>query len=204
MRGLLLHTHTHTPCRATWSVCHFARLIQKKKKKTGKKTTEKRVKKKEMKIRCDFWPLPGSSHAYRWQQSMAHRGRKGVRERLACSHATCYMPHTHTRTHRQSPNVAISMHISPDRDLRHTFISQTHSSCHTQLAPGSISLPCSLSSPYSLLPSPLLLLSFSFLCSTLKVSTTYAILRKMQSMRIDKINKYENLRQNFFVFWQFT
>jgi len=47
-----------TPSRsATWSVCQ--RWNRQKKKEI------------EMKIRCDFWPLPGSN-AYLWQQSMAN------------------------------------------------------------------------------------------------------------------------------------
>lgn len=150
-----------------------------------------------MKIRCDFWPLPGSSATLIAGNKAWHTAWNTDKHVV--------MPHTHTHTHtkrqRQSRNGAISMHISPDRDLRHTFISQTHSSC--QATRSRLYLPACPAFPFPVhaLPPPLVLIFISVLRKFQPHTPYYA---KCKAWRIDKINKYENLRQNFFVFWQFT
>lgn len=157
------HTRRHAPPPAVpLDLCVILHDSPKKKKRTGKK----------MKIRCDFWPLPGSSATLIAGNKAWHTTWNTDKHVV--------MPHTHTLAHtrrqRQSRNGAISMHISPDRDLRHTFISQTHSSCQATRSRLYLSLCLSC---YSLSPS--FTRSHFHFCPA-KVSTTYAILRKMQSM----------------------
>lgn len=148
----------HTPPVVPLDLCVILHDSSKKMKK--KKQRKSGWKKKEMKIRCDFWPLPGSSHAYRWQQSMAHRGRKRERERerLACSHATC---HTHSHTQTVAECSYIYAHIARQRSATHIHFSNAFLMPHTTRSRLYLA---ALLPVFSLFPSPLLLLSFSFLC----------------------------------------
>lgn len=190
MRGL--HTHPlscHLIC-VSFCTTHPKKWRKKNNGKAGKKKRNENP----------LWFLAITRQQPRLSLATKHgaqreKEKEGERERLACSHATC---HTHSHTQTVAECSYIYAHIARQRSATHIHFSNAFLMPHTTrsrlylaaLLPG-----------ISLFPAPALIFISLLLW---KVSTTYAILRKMQSMRIDKINKYENLRQNFFVFWQFT
>lgn len=178
MRG----PHAETRPAVPLDLCVILHDSPKKKIRTGKK----------MKIRCDFWPLPGSSATLIAGNKAWHTAWNTDKHVV--------MPHTHTHTRIQTETVSewsyIYAHIARQRSATHIHFSNAFL---RQLAPGSISLSCCPATPFP--PLSLVLIFISVLRKFQPHTPYYA---KCKAWRIDKINKYENLRQNFFVFWQFT
>lgn len=154
-RGDTLHAPRPPPCHL---ICVSFCTTHPKKKRADKK----------MKIRCDFWPLPGSSATLIAGNKAWHTAWNTDKHVV--------MPHTHTETDTVSEWSYIYAHIARQRSATHIHFSNAFlmpgnslpalSPCHSSLAP---SCP----------PSPAR--SHFHFCPA-KVSTTYAILRKMQSM----------------------
>lgn len=159
MRGPHAETRPHAPrpppCHL---ICVSFCTTHPKKKRADKK----------MKIRCDFWPLPGSSATLIAGNKAWHTAWNTDKHVV--------MPHTHTETDTVSEWSYIYAHIARQRSATHIHFSNAFlmpgnslpalSPWHSSLAP---SCPPSPARPH-----------FHF-CPA-KVSTTYAILRKMQSM----------------------
>lgn len=143
---------------------------------------------KKMKIRCDFWPLPGSSATLIAGNKAWHTAWNTDKHVV--------MPHTHRDRHSLGMELYLCTYRPTEICDTHSFLKRIPHA--RQLAPGSISLPVL---PLHALPPPLVLIFISVLRKFQPHTPYYA---KCKAWRIDKINKYENLRQNFFVFWQFT
>lgn len=148
---------------ATWSVCHFARVTQKKRNEKVKKAN----------------PL--------WFLAITRQPRLSL--------ATKHGIHGIRMEYTWYIWSYIYAHIARQRSATHIHFSNAFLMLSRWL-------PASLA---QLLIPALTVRSSSF---------SFLVLRKFQphtpyyakckAWRIDKINKYENLRQNFFVFWQFT